>query len=127
MRATAVVAALAGAALLSAPLAALAEDNEAGVPLSPAEAAGAWTVSTGGHDVCQITMTAGHGVKTPAACADVFPDAPTAWQATRDGVQLIGAGGAIGFARWSNSLFVSRRASHTDVQLRRGGPVPPAD
>jgi hypothetical protein len=29
---------------------ALAEDNEAGAPLTPAEAAGAWTVSTKGHD-----------------------------------------------------------------------------
>jgi hypothetical protein len=30
----------------------------------------------------------------------------------------------LAFHRWSNSLFVSHRASGVDVQLRRGGPVP---
>jgi hypothetical protein len=28
----------------------------------------------------------------------------------------------IAFNRWSNSLFVSHRASGADIQLRRGGP-----
>jgi hypothetical protein len=102
---------------------ALAEDNEAGVPLTPAEAAGAWTVSTGGHDVCKITLTAGHGVKA-GACNGLLPS-PTAWQPTADGMALTGAGGQLAFHRWSNSLFVSQRASHVDIQLRRGGPVPP--
>ena len=116
---------LIGAALaaLSAAAPALAEDNEAGVPLTPAEAAGAWTVSTGGKDVCTITLTAGHGVKA-GACNGLLPS-PTAWQATADGMALTGAGGHIGFHRWSNSLFVSRRDSGLDIQLRRGGPVPP--
>ena len=104
---------------------AFAEDNEAGVPLTPAEAAGVWTVSTGGRDVCKLTMTASHGVKADPGCADVLPGGPTAWQPTHDGMQLTGGAGAIGFHRWSNSLFVSQRASHVDIQLRRGGPVPP--
>jgi hypothetical protein len=103
--------------------AALAEDNEAGVPLTPAEAAGAWTVSTGGHDVCTITLTAAHGVRA-GACNGLLPS-PTAWQPTSDGMALTGGGGSMAFHRWSNSLFVSSRASHVDVQLRRGGPVPP--
>lgn len=119
---TLLIAAALTAGLCAAP--AFAEDNEAGVPLTPAEAAGVWTVSTGGRDVCKLTMTAGHGVKADPACADVLPG-PTAWQPTHDGMELTGAGGAIGFHRWSNSLFVSQRASHVDIQLRRGGPVPP--
>ena len=38
-------------------------------------------------------------------------------------MQLIDAGGQplIAFHRWSNSLFVSRRSSGVDIQLRRGG------
>jgi hypothetical protein len=116
---------LIGAAMAAMSLAgaAIAEDNEAGVPLTPAEAAGAWTVSTGGKDVCTITLTAAHGVRA-GACNGLLPS-PTAWQPTPDGMALTGAGGSIGFHRWSNSLFVSTRASHLDIQLRRGGPVPP--
>jgi len=110
-------------AALTAAAPALAEDNEAGVPLTPAEAAGAWTVSTGGRDVCTITLTAAHGVKAPP-CQGLLPS-PTAWQATADGMALSGGSGSMAFHRWSNSLFVSSRASHLDVQLRRGGPVPP--
>jgi hypothetical protein len=41
---------LIGAVFAVAAAPALAEDNEAGAPLTPAEAAGAWTVSTKGHD-----------------------------------------------------------------------------
>ncbi len=109
-------------AVATAAAPALAEDNEAGVPLTPAEAAGAWTVSTGGHDVCTITLTAAHGVKAPA-CQGLLPS-PTAWQATSDGVALSGGSGSMAFHRWSNSLFVSKRSTGLDVQLRRGGPVP---
>ena len=101
---------------------ALADDNEAGVPLTPAEAAGAWTLSTGGHDVCTVTLTAAHGVRAPS-CNGLLP-APTAWRATSDGMALSGGTGSIAFHRWSNSLFVSSRASGLDIQLRRGGPVP---
>ena len=101
------------------------DDHEAGVPLTPAEAAGAWTVATGGRDVCQLTLTAAHGVKAPSSCAAALPTSPAGWQPTRDGVQLTDAGGqpVLAFHRWSNSLFVSRRSSGVDVQLRRGGPV----
>jgi hypothetical protein len=37
-------------------------------------------------------------------------------------MRLIDASGqtVAGFDRWSNSLFVSRRASGVDVQLKRG-------
>lgn len=114
--------AAAAAAALAAP--ALAEDNQAGVPLAPAEAAGAWTVSSGGHDLCVLSLTAQHAVRAPATCADALPTRPTAWEATRDGMRLLAADGAplIAFNRWSNSLFVSHRASGSDIQLRRGGP-----
>jgi len=110
------------AAALAVP--ALAEDNQAGVPLAASEAAGAWTVSSGGQDLCVLSFTAQHAVRAPATCADALPTRPTAWKATRDGVRLLGADGAplIAFNRWSNSLFVSHRASGADIQLRRGGP-----
>jgi hypothetical protein len=111
------------AALAAGP--ALAEDNEAGVPLSPAEAAGAWTVSTHGHDVCTITLTAGHGARVGGSCGGLLPNDPTGWRATSDGMALTGAGGSLDFHRWSNSLFVSSRDTGLDIQLRRGGPVPP--
>jgi hypothetical protein len=117
---TLLIGAVIAAAAAAAP--ALAEDNEAGVPLTPAEAAGAWTVSTHGRDVCTITLTAAHGVRAPA-CQGLLPS-PTAWEATSDGMALSGGTRSMAFHRWSNSLFVSSRASGIDVQLRRGGPVP---
>jgi hypothetical protein len=101
------------------------DDHEAGVPLTPAEAAGVWTLSTGGRDVCRVTLSAAHTVQA-SSCATVLPGNPSAWTATADGMALTGAGPPIAFHRWSNSLFVSHRASGLDVQLRRGGPVPPA-
>jgi hypothetical protein len=118
------------AAGLLASTAALAQeagppDHEAGVPLTPAEAAGVWTVASGGHDLCTLSLTAGHGVKAPASCGDALPGSPTAWTATSDGMALNGPGGQLmlAFHRWSNSLFVSHRASGVDIQLRRGGPA----
>jgi len=105
--------------------AAMAADNEAGVPLSPAEAAGGWTVETGGHAVCMITLTASHGATVGNGCGDVLPSGITGWSATADGMALTGAGGPVlQFNRWSNSLFVSHRASGVDLQLMRGGPNP---
>ncbi len=117
---------LIGAALAAfcAAAPALAEDNEAGVPLTPAEAAGAWTVSTGGKDICTLTLTAGHGVKSGQACAGILAGSPTAWAATADGMTFTGGGAPVAFHRWSNSLFVSKRSTGLDIQLRRGGPVP---
>ena len=46
----------------------------------------------------------------------------TGWAPTGDGMALTGSDGhvLIAFSRWSNSLFVSHRASGFDLQLRRG-------
>jgi hypothetical protein len=123
MKASIIAAGLAAAGLLAGATVALAEDNEAGVPLTPAEAAGAWTVASQGRDLCILTLGAAHTVKTQASCSDAIPGNPTGWQPTKDGMQLTGAGGQplIAFHRWSNSLFVSHRSSGVDIQLRRGG------
>ena len=112
------------AALLSAPT--FAADNQAGVPLSPGEAAGPWTIETGGHSVCTLTLGADHSVKA-GNCGPTLSIAPSAWQPTGDGMKLIDASGqtVMGFGRWSNSLFVAHRASGEDVQLRRGVPGSP--
>jgi hypothetical protein len=126
-----IAAALLGVAVSTgAGAAALAEDNEAGVPLTPAEAAGAWTVETAGHSVCTVTLSAtksGAGYAAKAdSCGDAIPGQVAAWQTTRDGMQLVSADGqpVIKFNRWSNSLFVSHRTSGVDIQLRRGAPAP---
>jgi hypothetical protein len=128
MRALMIATAVAAAGLLgSAPFATAQEagppDHEAGVPLTPAEAAGVWTVSSAGHDLCTLSLTAAHGVKAPATCGDALMGSPTAWTATSDGMALNGPNGRLmlAFHRWSNSLFVSHRASGVDIQLRRGG------
>jgi hypothetical protein len=123
MKAALVAMGLAGAALLVGAEFAVAEDNEAGVPLTPAEAAGAWTVASQGQDLCVLTLGAEHTVKAPRSCNDALPGNPTTWQPTKDGMQLIGASGqpVVAFHRWSNSLFVSHRKSGVDIQLRRGG------
>jgi Protease inhibitor Inh len=125
------IAALAAAALLSPPLAALAADHEAGVPLTPAEAVGAWTVESGGHSLCVMKLGgekagAGFTAQVPATCGDALPSGVTGWAPAAGGMSLIGADGGqlIAFSRWSNSLFVSHRSSGVDVQLKRGGPNP---
>ena len=104
--------------------AAVAADHEAGVPLSPAEAAGAWTVETGGHAICVVRLTADHGAQVGDNCGDSLPAGVTGWAATADGMALTGANGQAlaPFNRWSNSLFVSHRSSGVDVQLMRGLP-----
>ena len=105
--------------------AAMAADHEAGVPLSPAEAAGAWTVETGGHAICIIQLTANHGASPGQNCGDSLPAGVTGWTSTADGMALTGQGGEVlaPFNRWSNSLFVSHRSSGVDVQLMRGTPA----
>jgi hypothetical protein len=125
MRASIIATAFSAAALLAGGAAAQTGDNEAGVPLTPAEAAGAWTVASQGKDLCTLTMGATHSVKAPSACNEAVGGNPTAWQPTKDGMQLTGAGGQqmLAFHRWSNSLFVSHRSSGVDIQLRRGGPA----
>jgi hypothetical protein len=123
MRSALIAVGLAGAALFVGARFAVAEDNEAGVPLTPAEAAGAWTVASQGQDLCVLTLGPEHTVKAPRTCSDALPGNPTTWQPTKDGMQLIGASGqpVLAFHRWSNSLFVSHRSSGVDIQLRRGG------
>jgi hypothetical protein len=128
MKAFLIAAGLAGAGLLASATFATGQeagppDHEAGVPLTPAEAAGAWTVSSAGKDLCVLTLGAAHTVKAPASCGDALPASPTAWTATSDGMALNGPSGqlVIAFHRWSNSLFVSHRSSGVDIQLRRSG------
>jgi hypothetical protein len=123
MRASIIAAALVATGLLTGAAAAQTGDNEAGVPLTPTEAAGVWTVASQGKDLCVLTMGASHTVKAPASCNDALTGNPTGWQATKDGMQLVNGGQpVIAFHRWSNSLFVSHRSSGVDIQLRRGGP-----
>ena len=102
-------------------------DNEAGVPLSPAEAGGAWTLESDGHSICVIKLGAdkakdAYPAKAQSSCREVLSGDPAGWRPTHDGMQLVGADGAplLAFARWSNSLFVSHRSSGVDLQLRRG-------
>jgi hypothetical protein len=122
------VAALASAVLLSSVATAWAEDNEAGVPLAPGEAAGAWTLESGGKSICVINLGAGKigsgafRLEAPANCAGALPPGLVGWTPAPGGMNLVGADGQtlLGFGRWSNSLFVSHRSSGEDVQLRRG-------
>jgi hypothetical protein len=102
----------------------LAADHEAGVPLSPAEAVGSWTVEASGHTLCMLRMTADHGARPSSNCGDALPAGITHWVATSDGMALTDDAGKVlaPFNRWSNSLFVSHRASGVDVQLMRGPP-----
>ena len=102
-------------------------DHEAGVPLTPSEAGGAWTLESGGRNICVVTLGEtrvgkGYSAKAAPGCAGVLPGDPVAWQSTTDGMQLVGADGQtlIGFGRWSNSLFVSHQSSGVDIQLKRG-------
>jgi hypothetical protein len=104
-------------------------DHEAGVPLTPAEAAGTWTIESGGRSLCMIELetrpvAGGYAAKVPRACAEVLPAGVSGWASAPGGMSLIGADGApvLGFGRWSNSLFVSHRSSGVDIQLKRGGP-----
>jgi hypothetical protein len=106
---------------------ALAADHEAGVPLAPSEAAGAWTLESGGRDVCVVTLGvthvgAGYSAKADSGCAGALPGDPVAWRPTADGMQLVGADGqsVIAFGRWSNSLLVAHQSSGVDIQLKRG-------
>ncbi|HTX51295.1 MAG TPA: AprI/Inh family metalloprotease inhibitor [Caulobacteraceae bacterium] len=119
------IAILGGVAALALGLgAALAADHEAGVPLTPREAVGGWTVESGGHSICMIRLTANYGARPDSACREALPAGVTGWRATSDGMALVGAEGRVllPFDRWSNSLFVSLGSSGRDVQLMRGPP-----
>jgi len=102
---------------------ALAADNEAGVPLSPAEAAGGWTLQSAGHAICMLRLTANHQARA-GECGGALPPGVAGWTTTSDGMALTAADGEVlmRFDRWSNSLFVSRRTSGADLQLMRGPP-----
>lgn len=120
-------AAMAALALLSGAASAQTDDHETGVPLSPGEAAGAWTLESGGRNICVVTLGqsrvgAGYSAKAAPDCGASLPGDPAAWRPTPDGMRLVTADGAtvIDFGRWSNSLFVAHRSGGVDVQLRRG-------
>jgi hypothetical protein len=60
-------------------------------------------------------------------CLDAYAmTAVAGWKPTHDGLALTDGSGATvtAFNRWSNSLFVSHRASGADLQLSRGAPPP---
>jgi Protease inhibitor Inh len=112
--------------------AAFAVDHGANVPLAPSDAAGPWTLETGGHAVCVIKLSsakagnAGFGLTAPATCGAALPAGVTGWVPSGNGMALTGADGQVvlSFGRWSNSLFVSHQSSGVDIQLQRGGPNP---
>ncbi|HEY3800831.1 MAG TPA: AprI/Inh family metalloprotease inhibitor [Caulobacteraceae bacterium] len=118
------LAAAALAALTAGP--ALAWDHEAGVPLTPAEAAGTWTLEAQGHAVCSVRLSANHGAQANGDCGGMLPAGVAGWQATSDGMALTDQSGQVlmPFGRWSNSLFVSKKGSGHDVQLQRGAATP---
>jgi hypothetical protein len=117
---------LLGGVILAAPQVVFADDHEAGVPLTVSEAVGAWTVETGGRNVCVLTLGKDNSAKVPASCGDALPAGVASWAPAAHGMSLGGPDGQtlIAFSRWSNSLFVSHRSSGIDVQLKRGGPNP---
>jgi hypothetical protein len=122
--------AAAATALLCLTLAggAVAADNEAGVPLSPRDAAGAWTIEQQGRAVCVVKLSSRRSgadfvLSSGPQCGDTLEGA-AGWKPTADGLAITGADGQtlIAFNRWSNSLFVSHRSSGVDLQLKRGTP-----
>ena len=100
-------------------------DHEAGVPLSPAEAAGGWTVENDGRNICMITLTADYGAAPSPNCAGALPAGITHWRPMAGGMALTDGSGQVlvPFNRWSNSLFASYPSSGTNVQLMRGPPI----
>jgi hypothetical protein len=120
----------AGALTLCAAGHALA-DAEAGVPLTPNEAAGAWTLESDGRGLCQITLGQArarassmvYSARASESCAGALPGPVAGWTPTSDGMALVQPDGQtlINFGRWSNSLFVAHRSSGKDLQLQRGG------
>jgi len=112
--------------------AAMAADHEAGVPLTPGEAAGGWTVETQGHAVCMITLTASrigasaYGATPKGDCGALIPSGVAGWTPTAGGMALTDQGGQVllPFDRWSDSLFVAKISTGDEVQLMRGGPHP---
>jgi hypothetical protein len=117
------------AAWLMLPSLAMTEDNQAGVPLNPAEAAGPWTLESGGGAVCTLDLKSAKAgdagfALSPGSCSSALPPEAAGWTPTGDGMAITTSSGQVllAFNRWSNSLFVSHRASGVDLQLKRGGP-----
>jgi hypothetical protein len=96
-------------------------DNEAGVPLQPGEAAGAWSLESNGQPLCAIDLGRRYVVRAETGCESALPATPSRWAPTEDGMRLVAADGrtVVGFHRWSNSLFVAH-TPNGDLQLRRG-------
>jgi hypothetical protein len=113
--------------------AALAADveHETGVPLSPREAAGGWTVESHGRSICMIRLSdarragGAYGARVEGDCGDVLPDGVAGWAPTTGGMALTDQAGQVllPFDRWSNSLFVSAISTGDNVQLMRGAPT----
>lgn len=122
------------ALILAAPLVtpAVAADNQAGVPLAPSDAAGPWTLEIQGRSICVLRLdktkatNGAYAAKVPGDCSDALPAGVAGWAPAPKGMSLVGEDGrpVVRFDRWSNSLFVSKRSSGVDIQLRRGGPAP---
>jgi len=114
------------AALCALASAAVAADHEAGVPLSPQEAAGVWTLESRGHSVCEISLSADKAATPHGDCGGLLPGGVAGWVPVSDGMALTDASGQVllPFDRWSNSLFVAKIATGDEVQLMRGGPNP---
>lgn len=112
------------------PSAAPSVHDEADVPLSPRDAAGAWTLEANGHAVCTLRLGKGkasggsYALEIPQSCGEMLPPAVKAWAPTDQGMALTDQDGqaVLGFRRWSNSLFVTYHSSGSNLQLKRGGP-----
>ncbi|HEV7159257.1 MAG TPA: AprI/Inh family metalloprotease inhibitor [Caulobacteraceae bacterium] len=115
------IALMLSAATIVAGATALAADNEAGVPLSPAEAAGIWSLESNGQTICRIALRADHAARAMEPCGVALSAPPTGWTASADGMRLMDANGGalLTLHRWSNSLFIAHMPGG-DLQLRRG-------
>jgi hypothetical protein len=112
--------------------AALASDvnHETGVPLSPREAAGGWTVESHGRSICMIRLSSERGAGGAYAaqpqgdCGAVLPSGVSGWTPTTGGMALTDQSGQVllPFDRWSNSLMVAKIGTGDNVQLMRGAP-----
>lgn len=106
---------------------------QAGTPLAPGDAAGLWTLQSKGGAICAVRLTAkaagpgSFGASVGPECLQAYAmTAVAGWKPTHDGLAFTDGSGAsvVAFNRWSNSLFVSHRASGADLQLTRGAPPP---
>lgn len=93
-----------------------------------------WILESHGSALCKITLTGGmtpagyFRAQAPGDCGAALPGDVVGWKPTPDGLVLVGADGSprASFDRWSESLFVARYASASDVQLTRAPIGPPS-